>query len=78
MPKLKHKSAKLFRKVRVSGSVDKDAYNILVRIAQIEKRNLSNALNLILYEAGSKRGMYTLPDERESQPTLEKQPWEKP
>lgn len=57
MPRLKHKTAKLYRKVRLSASVDIDAYNILARIVEQEKRSLSNALNLILYEAGASRGI---------------------
>lgn len=57
MPRLKHRAPKLFRKVRVSGSVDKDAYEILLKIAHQEKRNVSNTLNLLLYEAGEKRGL---------------------
>lgn len=55
MPKVK--AAKFYRKIRLSGSVDVDAFNILKRIAEDEKRSISNALNRVLYEAGERRGM---------------------
>lgn len=51
------RTAKLFRKVRVSASIDKDALRLLERIANDERRNISNALNTIIYEAAASRGL---------------------
>lgn len=61
MPRLKYKAPKLYRKVRVSGSVDKDAFDILRRIMQAENRSLSNALNRVIYEAGAVKGYFPPP-----------------
>ena len=47
----KHTTTKLFRKIRLSASIDKDANRLLDQIAEKEKRSPSNALNLIIYEA---------------------------
>lgn len=64
MPKYRHATAKLYRKVRVSGSVDVQAFNILKKIMENEKRSLSNTLNLIIYEAGQRRDIHPIPPEQ--------------